>query len=110
MGYKFDLGWKLSFTAYRHYKIQPRAEYFADEVRVRNYSPIETGTPAPGVLTNPTQGTSIKPTFQAPVFQGESQNSNNIEITRPQLERLAVVSLIAGIILTFILAAIFKKQ
>lgn len=103
-----DGNYRLRLTV--HYKDGARAEYFADEVRVRNYSPIETDTPAPGSLISPTQGTSTKPTFQAPVYQGESQNSNNIEITRPQLERLAVVSLIAGIILAFILAAIFKKQ
>ena len=103
-----DGNYRLRLTVY--YKDSTKAEYFADEIRVRNYSPIETDTPAPGVLTSPTQVTSTKPTFQAPVFQGESQNSNNIEITRSQLERLAVVSLIAGIILAFILAAIFKKQ
>ncbi len=103
-----DGNYRLRLTVY--YKDSPKAEYFAEEIRVRNYSPIETATPASGVLTNPTQGTSNKPTFQAPVFQGETQNSNNIEITRPQLVRLAVVSLIAGILLAFILAAIFKKQ
>ena len=103
-----DGNYRLRLTVY--YKDSTKAEYFTEEIRVRNYTPIETDTPAPGVLTSPTQVTSSRPTFQAPVFQGGSQNSNNIEITRSQLERLAVVSLIAGIIMAFILAAIFKKQ
>jgi hypothetical protein len=103
-----DGNYRLRLTVF--YKDSTKAEYFADEIRVRNYSPIETDTPAPGALTNPTQETSIKPTFQAPVFQGESQNSHNIEITSPQISRLVVMSLIGGIILAFILAAIFRKQ
>jgi hypothetical protein len=102
-----DGNYRLRLTVY--YKDSTKAEYFAEEIRVRNYTPIETSTPGSGILTSPTQVTSNRPTFQAPVFQGESQNSHNIEITRPQLVRLGVVSLIAGIILAFILAAIFRK-
>ena len=102
-----DGNYRLRLTV--HYKDGTRAEYFASEIRVRNYSPIETDTPAPGAITSPTQMTSIKPTFQAPVFISEAKDINNIEITRPQLVRLVVLSLIAGIILAFILAAIFRK-
>lgn len=102
-----DGNYRLRLTVY--YKDSTKAEYFADEIRVRNYSPIETNTPAPGALSNPTQVTSTRPTFQAPVFQGEAKNINNIEITRSQLVKLVVVSLIVGILLAFILAAIFRK-
>jgi hypothetical protein len=102
-----DGNYRLRLTVY--YRDLTKAEYFADEIRVRNYTPIETSTPESVLNTSPTQVTSTRPTFQAPVFQGESQNSNNIEITRPQLVRLVVVSLIAGILLAFVLAAIFRK-
>jgi hypothetical protein len=102
-----DGNYRLRLTVY--YKDSTKAEYFADEIRVRNYTPIETSTPGSEVLTGPTQVSSTKPTFQVPAFQGESQNSHNIEITRPQLVRLVVASLIAGILLAFVLAAIFRK-
>jgi hypothetical protein len=102
-----DGNYRLRLTVY--YKDSTKAEYFADEIRVRNYSPIETDTPAPGALSSPTEQTSTKPTFQAPVFQGETKNINNIEITREQIIQLVVVSLIAGNLLAFILAAIFRK-
>jgi hypothetical protein len=102
-----DGNYRLRLTVY--YKDSTKAEYFANEIRVRNYTPIETSTPGSEVLTGPTQVSSTKPTFQVPAFQGESQNSHNIEITRPQLVRLVVASLIAGILLAFVLAAIFRK-
>jgi hypothetical protein len=102
-----DGNYRLRLTVY--YKDSTKAEYFANEIRVRNYSPIETDTPAPGALSSPTEQTSTKPTFQAPVFQGEPKNINNIEITREQIIQLVVVSLIAGILLAFILAGIFRK-
>lgn len=102
-----DGNYRLRLTVY--YKDSTKAEIFADEIRVRNYSPIETDTPAPGALSSPTEQTSTKPTFQAPVFQDKAQNINNIEITREQFIQLVVVSLIAGILMAFILAAIFRK-
>ena len=103
-----DGNYRLRLTVY--YKDSTKAEYFADEIRVRNYSPIETDTPAPGALSSPIERTSTKPTFQAPVFQGETKNINNIEITREQLVRLVVLSLVVGFVLAFILAAIFRKK
>ena len=103
-----DGNYRLRLTV--HYKDVTKAEIFVEEIRVRNYTPVETNTPAPGNLASPTLVTSTKPTFQAPVFKGPAVTDNNIEITRSQLVRLAVVSLGAGILLIIILSTLFRKN
>ena len=49
-----------------HYKNTGEAELFVEDIRVRNYSPIETNTPSANSTPLPAQVISGKPTFTIP--------------------------------------------
>lgn len=103
-----DGNYRLRLTV--HYKDASKAEVFVENIRVRNYSMIETDTPAPGNTPVPTQDTSLRPTFQVPELIGGTPGKNDIEIGQADLQMTVAISLGAGLVLVVLIAYIFIKR
>ncbi len=100
-----DGDYRLRLTVY--YKDDGKAEVVAENIRVRNYSLIETNTPAPGNNPIPTQEKLEISTFQAPDSRNNAPGKNDIEIGQSDLQKTAAVSVGVGLLLAVLIAYLF---
>ena len=103
-----DGNYKLRLTV--RYKDDTKSETTIEEIRVRNYSLIETDTPNPGVTDNIEQGGIGNPTFPVPTPFGDTTSRNEVEITRTDFFTTLFVGLGFGVLLTILLIVIFKTS
>jgi hypothetical protein len=103
-----DGNYQLRLTV--RYKDDTKSEIIVEKIRVRNYSPIETDTPSPGIAEKPANPDQGKPTFPAPAFSGVTSSRNEIEITTGDFQTTLFVSIGVGVILVILLINIFKSK
>lgn len=103
-----DGNYRIRLTV--HYKNAGQAEVYVEDIRVRNYSPMETNTPAAGSTAIPPQVISAKPTFQIPESHAGRTVRNDIEIGRTDLLFTVAISIAVGFVLAFLLTYLFIKR
>lgn len=103
-----DGDYRLRLTV--HYKDGTKAEVIAGNIRVRNYSPIETNTPAAGITPITKPASTMKPTFQVPKLQGDVNGKNDIEIRHSDLILTGAISVGVGLALAGLLGFLFIRR
>lgn len=93
-----------------HYKDGTKTEILIENIRVRNYSPIETTSPRENSLKQPTNLPSIQPTFRPPAEIPRAYSKNGIEISNSDLLITGGLSIGVGIIIAALLSYMFFKK
>ena len=103
-----DGDYHLRLTVF--YKDLRSAEIKVENIRVRNYTPIETSIPEENLLPSGSGEVSVKPTFPVPANQQIVKAVNDIEINQSDLIKTVLISIAGGIILVVLLAYWFKEK